>query len=233
MLDLRHACGYVTLLSCRPPSGARRAGSAGSAGRGSRSASPRNGVASEACAAVLASEVDALVQVDSPAPASQTADQLTGDPLTGQAADRSRLTLDVGGVTRDGAAGAVAAGGDATLHWTLLDCCFGIPLFDAVVNRDVCERIASERLCDGARWADGQTDGRTGWRRGEWTGERTDGPTDGRTDGPTDGRADRRTQGQMDRQTDRRMVGQTDERQTDKRNTGHNHIRNNRHKNAY
>ncbi|XP_074640527.1 protein FAM91A1-like [Tubulanus polymorphus] len=31
--------------------------------------------------------------------------------------------------------------------WVLLDCCFGIPLFDASVNKTVCERIASEKLC--------------------------------------------------------------------------------------
>jgi hypothetical protein len=32
-------------------------------------------------------------------------------------------------------------------NWTLLDCHFGIPLFDSVVNKAVCQRIAKYKLC--------------------------------------------------------------------------------------
>ena len=36
--------------------------------------------------------------------------------------------------------------------WVMLDCCFGIPLFHADVNRQVCERVASQGLCSKDRW---------------------------------------------------------------------------------
>ncbi|CAN8005937.1 unnamed protein product, partial [Ixodes pacificus] len=31
--------------------------------------------------------------------------------------------------------------------WTLLDCCFGVPLFDNALNRDICARILNHNLC--------------------------------------------------------------------------------------
>ncbi|XP_077496728.1 protein FAM91A1 [Amblyomma americanum] len=31
--------------------------------------------------------------------------------------------------------------------WTLLDCCYGIPLFDNALNKDVCARVLKHRLC--------------------------------------------------------------------------------------
>lgn len=31
--------------------------------------------------------------------------------------------------------------------WTLLDCCYGIPLFDNALNKDVCAKILEHRLC--------------------------------------------------------------------------------------
>ena len=36
-------------------------------------------------------------------------------------------------------------------QWVLLDCHFGVPLFDADVNRSVCRRIAKYGLCNQAR----------------------------------------------------------------------------------
>ena len=36
-------------------------------------------------------------------------------------------------------------------QWVLLDCYFGVPLFDADVNRSVCRRIAKHGLCNQAR----------------------------------------------------------------------------------
>jgi len=36
-------------------------------------------------------------------------------------------------------------------QWVLLDCHFGVPLFDADVNRSVCRRIAKHGLCNQAR----------------------------------------------------------------------------------
>ena len=36
-------------------------------------------------------------------------------------------------------------------EWLLLDCSYGIPLFDAEVNREVCDRIVSQGLCSKER----------------------------------------------------------------------------------
>jgi len=40
---------------------------------------------------------------------------------------------------------------DDETHWVLLACHFGVPLFDADVNRSVCRRIAKHGLCNHAR----------------------------------------------------------------------------------
>jgi hypothetical protein len=37
---------------------------------------------------------------------------------------------------------------DLESRWLLLDCCYGIPLFDAHVNRQVCDRISAQGLCN-------------------------------------------------------------------------------------
>lgn len=37
----------------------------------------------------------------------------------------------------------------STVHfddWQLLDCCFGIPLFDAKLNKDICSKILDHNL---------------------------------------------------------------------------------------
>ncbi|KAK2143398.1 hypothetical protein NP493_4531g00001 [Ridgeia piscesae] len=61
-------------------------------------------------------------------------------------ADRTGLKLDIG-VT-----GSEPLSQSCDLcnysDWVLLDCCYGIPLFDAGVNRAVCDRIASHKLCN-------------------------------------------------------------------------------------
>ncbi|EEC05739.1 conserved hypothetical protein [Ixodes scapularis] len=35
--------------------------------------------------------------------------------------------------------------------WTLLDCCFGVPLFDNALNKDICARILDHNLCSADR----------------------------------------------------------------------------------
>lgn len=37
--------------------------------------------------------------------------------------------------------------GDRESDWALLDCSFGIPLFDATLNKQVCEKITSNGIC--------------------------------------------------------------------------------------
>lgn len=36
--------------------------------------------------------------------------------------------------------------------WLLLDCSFGIPLFDGNLNKKVCERLLDEKLCNTSRF---------------------------------------------------------------------------------
>ena len=64
-------------------------------------------------------------------------------------ADRTALALDVGVDGSD----ATTQSCDACSHsdWVLLDCCYGIPLFDSIVNREVCDRISSQKLCNSDR----------------------------------------------------------------------------------
>lgn len=41
------------------------------------------------------------------------------------------------------------ASGESDSDWNLLDCSFGIPLFDATLNRQVCQRVVDSALCQG------------------------------------------------------------------------------------
>ena len=68
------------------------------------------------------------------------------DSASGQS--RSRLVLDFNSTTSRGRfAGKSSEYAAIEEDWVLLDCCFGIPLFDAVANRQVCRRIAMQKLC--------------------------------------------------------------------------------------
>jgi len=82
--------------------------------------------------------------------------------------DRSNLALNIGEVVdlaRDATSGGVSGSGgrrrttkamlaeSRTMEedWVLLDCYFGIPLFDANANQQICRRIASQKLCNKER----------------------------------------------------------------------------------
>ena len=64
--------------------------------------------------------------------------------------NRLKLVLDIGGgATRRGKRGTMAVVDSwCQEDWVLLDCYFGIPLFDALVNQQVCQRITSQGLCN-------------------------------------------------------------------------------------
>ncbi len=91
---------------------------------------------------MLASELDSLdITVEKwtpPRPSSST-----NSPA------RSKLTLAVGQNAHAHASGEDDESGDANVQsdWVLLDCYYGVPLFQADVNREVCERVASHQLC--------------------------------------------------------------------------------------
>jgi len=65
--------------------------------------------------------------------------------------NRSKLVLDFSSaaVSKGRHSSSVSAADGSTIEedWVLLDCCFGIPLFNATVNQQVCNRIALQKLC--------------------------------------------------------------------------------------
>jgi hypothetical protein len=160
-LDLRHTCGVITLLrtgyktslptasslppsKLPPPKQAFNTPTATAAS--SRSNSPRNGIKDEESAEVLATELDHLEESIS-----------SKHPAPPASPDRSKLTLAVGrnkgspgpaGTSGTDTEAFLTSGTSLEQEWTLLDCCYGIPLFNAHVNRQVCERIASHGLCN-------------------------------------------------------------------------------------
>ena len=61
--------------------------------------------------------------------------------------NKENMTLDVSGVDTTDA--TLTMNEDA--EWLLLECCFGIPLFESNINKSVCERIASHNLVNKER----------------------------------------------------------------------------------
>ena len=137
-----------TVKFCKDSANVAAAVSAG----GSNSCSPQNGFKDSVSAEVLASELDSLdtsisSQFSTPkVPLKDCAGGVLSSP------DRSRLALDIkeSGMSKE-SGDHVAAGCDNNAleaDWVLLDCCYGIPLFDSEVNGQVCERVASQGLCN-------------------------------------------------------------------------------------
>ncbi len=203
VLDLRHTCGFLTLLrtgqtnsapttarstaatpaaavmhsrinAIRSPSVAKfskdsanaAAVSTGGTENSSSANSPSNGIRDSMSAEMLASELDCLEEklrvqqgggnTNNDKTHTETKERHAdiGNPGT---SDRSKLTLELQGSATHAESGSgkhtagSLVGGEDNAHWenqwVLLDCSFGIPLFDATVNKQVCERVASHSLC--------------------------------------------------------------------------------------
>ncbi len=115
-LDLTHACGYVTLLDL--PHRDDDGGGGDSALRGA-SPGPRNGKVGKEQADLLEAELDSIEESD-------------------REKRIRRMKLEVGGSKEAGTSRR-----KSTANWTLLDVNFGVPLFDAKLNKEVCQRIVS------------------------------------------------------------------------------------------
>ena len=187
-LDLKHTCGFVTLLKTgkvgqnkqvstpmsapatphsagdtnidgsssssgiggstssqsSAPAGKEPKSSVSSQSIDSQSSGPQNGMDPDG-AEVLASELDSLdITIEKRTPTHKP----SGSPA------RDKLTLAVG--QRAGCSttesGDQSCDPNVQSNWVLLDCCYGIPLFQADVNREVCERVASHGLCSRDRY---------------------------------------------------------------------------------
>jgi hypothetical protein len=106
--------------------------------------SPVNGFTSEECADILEQELDNLCGERSPKIKSP---QYVHRKLSGESDAERNLKVDVGVEARD----PKTLGVDRELEgeqeqWTLLDCSFGVPLFDAAANLKICEAIVFTEL---------------------------------------------------------------------------------------
>lgn len=157
ILDLQHTCGYLTLLrtghSYVPQNqkleqesvtgDTKVATSVPSAlqdkNNMDKTVSPTNGIKDSISAEMLASELDSL---------EEKMKHHALSPEKGVArfnsTEREKLTLDLG---------SAYGNTEPTIekNWVLLDCCFGIPLFSADINKQVCERIVTQDLCSRER----------------------------------------------------------------------------------
>jgi hypothetical protein len=106
--------------------------------------SPVNGFTSEECADILEQELDTLCGERSPKIKSP---QYVQRKVYGESDVERNLKVDIDIGTRD----SKTLGVDIEVEgeheqWTLLDCCFGVPLFDAEANSQICEAIVSTKL---------------------------------------------------------------------------------------
>jgi hypothetical protein len=106
--------------------------------------SPVNGFTSEECADILKEELDNLHGEQSP----QTKkSQYYHSKVSGESDAIRNTKVDVEIETRDSKMVEVDRHlEDEQEQWTLLDCCFGLPLFDAEANSQICEAIVSTEL---------------------------------------------------------------------------------------
>lgn len=174
VMDLKHTCGFISLLktgkkctypSNGPPSVGQsskditspsvakfskdnlNSAAASHSSSRSQSCSPKNGIHDSISAEMLASELDSLdefLQEQRLEGGVCSVSQAPGSP------NRSKLTLEL----QEKQAPQVEisdCGSTLEREWALLDCCFGVPLFEAPVNQQVCQRIASQGLCNKER----------------------------------------------------------------------------------
>ncbi len=79
---------------------------------------------------------------------SGAADAVESDPVTTSQVTKHSLTLPVRSPMHSGSSNLHSNEQD----WTLLDVCFGIPLFDDQINKAVCKKIAAFGLCRRERY---------------------------------------------------------------------------------
>ncbi|XP_054271055.1 protein FAM91A1 isoform X2 [Macrosteles quadrilineatus] len=136
-LDLEHTCGYVTMAKLRPtpsttsplrlqltPTTAVRAWVDKCPGVSDVQSSssperPKNGFHSKECADILKQELDNLSE------GKVSASSVSSSPNKVEEPDHRQTDVDVSA-------------------WTILDCCFGVPLFEAEVNHSICATIVDK-----------------------------------------------------------------------------------------
>ncbi|GAB1599980.1 protein FAM91A1-like [Argonauta hians] len=90
---------------------------------------PCNGIKNQACADILSNELDNL-QTEQMDHNNIARDNLTLNIIPPSEQDQDESSVE-----------------DSEDTWLLLDCFFGIPLFESKLNEEVCQRVASGKLC--------------------------------------------------------------------------------------
>lgn len=149
-VDLEHTCGYVTLLNTGKMSrtvfheeeeeeffpGPLESNEFDFTVEGSASPEPpHNGLKDKASADVLASEIDSIDSELFPS-AERTEVQKLKD----------KMSLDLDQNEQGEGQNEVSPDQLKEDDWVLLDCNFGIPLFDSSLNKEVCTKILNEGL---------------------------------------------------------------------------------------
>lgn len=172
-IDLVHNCGFITMVNLSPnrsngpnivgvsaedvvPEVTQQsvnqvslveewvAASSSPVGDTRTSNSPVNGFTSEECADILKEELDNLHGEQSP---QIKKSQYCHNKVSGESDAVRNTKVDVEVETRDSKMLEVDRHlEDEQDQWTLLDCCFGVPLFDAEANLQICEAIVSTEL---------------------------------------------------------------------------------------
>ena len=129
LVDLKHVCGFVTLLDL-PLSARQEEKGMAERDRGV-SPGPTNGKVTKEQADLLAEELDSIAEPKD------------------RESKIKEMTLDVG------AGGGGKEKKRRVPEWKLLDINFGVPLFDADLNKDVCKRIVTCGLWKKERYTRG------------------------------------------------------------------------------
>lgn len=139
-VDLKHNCGFVTMVwlgsqntwnEKKDASPFLKSSDLSSAGLSERGQSPINGVTDQECANILREEVDSLKQNSELSLPSKSDSEAHSTPLAEQLTDKLKLNIPTQHPNVSGTYD----------QWTLLDCCFGIPLFDVEANKRICDSI--------------------------------------------------------------------------------------------
>ncbi|XP_034247668.1 protein FAM91A1 isoform X2 [Thrips palmi] len=143
-VDLKHNCGFVTMVSLgsndfvgkkNETSNITRVIGLATECQHDRQPSPVNGITNQECANILREELDSLKQNGDMN--AETSQSVGPDSETVSVADQlaGKLKLNLPECQSDFP--------EASDSWTLLDCCFGVPLFDVEANKLICESIIS------------------------------------------------------------------------------------------
>jgi len=148
-IDLQHTCGYVTMLRAT----ARRRTTTADSSRPSPTMS--SGDPTTTTTQIYRGQ---SVGIDvAPDSISTSSKDDPADSGVANFSDLEKASLhdDVDGLDRSSPVKYHAGSVDTEINedqWVLLDCHFGVPLFDADVNQSVCRRIAKYGLCNQSRY---------------------------------------------------------------------------------